>query len=361
MKIAVIFSRHAEALFNKNSKRTYGGGEIQMYNIAKEMGKHVKTYSLVQDYDEINFDEKENFNLVKTFKDNDGLLFKFFKMTKAISKVKPDVVIQRGVTPYSYFLAKYCRLKKIKFVLMFGHDLEADGIYQSSLKKCRSFKPLVRNSSKVIVQNSFQKEKVKSLNTQVYILKKGLDLKNLKVPETQKKYDAVWIGRSESWKRPDIFLDLVEKNPSLKFFMVLNKEIHSKDFFFLVKKRAESLKNLEFSENVSNKEIHHLMGQSKILVFTSGKEGDWPMVVLEGAAMGLPILSYSLNYDFLIDEYGGGVFCKKDFENFNSSFKELISNEKKYLEMSKGARKYVHEYHELGNMVKKYLKILKDD
>lgn len=361
MKIAVIFSRHAEALFNKNSKRTYGGGEIQMYNIAKEMGKHVETYSLLQDYDEVNFDEKENFKIVKTFKDNDNLLVKFSKMTKAISKVNPDVVIQRGVTPYSYFLAKYCKLKKIKFVLMFGHDLEADGIYQSSLKKCRSFKPLIRNSSKVIVQNSFQEKKVNRLNKKVYILKKGLDLKNLKTKNTEKKYDGIWIGRSESWKRPDVFLDLVQANPSLKFLMVLNKEHHSRDYFFLVKKRADSLKNLKFIENVSNKEIHNLMSQSKILLFTSQKEGDWPMVVLEASAMGLPILSYSLNYDYLIDEYGGGVFCNEDSKLFKSGFNELISNDEKYLEMSEGAKKYVKDHHELSNMVKKYLKILEDD
>jgi len=359
MKIAVIFSRHSEALFNKNSKRTYGGGEIQMYNLAKEFANYVETFSFIQDYDEINFDEDKRFNLIKTFKDRDNLLIKFLKLKKAILKIKPNVLIQRGVTPYSYFLAKYCRLKGIKFVLMFGHDIEAVGIYQSSLKKCWTFKGLIRNSNKVIVQNSFQKGKIVELNKEVYILKKGLDLKGLKTLQNVKRYDGLLISRSEPWKNVDVFLDLVEKKPKLKFAIVLTKTLHNEELFFKIKKRAILLKNLNYFENITNKEIYDLMNQTKVLLFTSEMEGDWPMVVLEAAAIGLPILSYNLNYDYLIDDYEGGVFSEGDFEKFSSNFEQLISNRKQYLKMSKNAKRYIKENHDLNFIVKKYLDIIK--
>ncbi len=360
MKIAIFFSRHAEALLNKNSKRTYGGGEIQMYNIAKEFGKRksVNAFTLIQDYDEINFDEEDKFNLVRTFREGDNVFSKFYKTIKVLKKTNPDVLIQRGVTPHSYFLAKYCKFKKIKFVLMFGFDNEAKGYYQTSGKKCRTFKGLINNSNKVVVQNEIQKNDLKYNQDSVYILKKGLDFS--KLPKTKKKeYDAIWIGKSQSVKRAEIFLKLVKQNPSLKFLLILTKAEEQKNLFHSIKKEAQSLKNLDYLENVDNKTVYDSLSKSKVLAFTSEKEGDWPMVVLEATAMGLPVLAYNLNYDYLINDYGGGIFCKKEFNVLDDCFKDLMENEKKYLEMSKNAKRYAKEHHDLENMVDNFLEIIK--
>lgn len=360
MKIAIFFSRHSEALFNKDSNRTYGGGEIQMYNIAKEFGtrESIKTFALIQNYGDINFDEKEKFNLITTFDENDNILVKFFKSIRAISKIKPDVLIQRGVTPYSYFLAKYCKFKGIKFVLMFGFDNEAKGLYQTSGKKCRTFKGLINNSNKIIVQNDIQKDNLKYNKNNVYILKKGLDFS--KLPKMKKKrYDGIWVGKSQFVKRVDIFLRLVEENPESKFLLILTKALSEEKLFLSTKKKAKVLKNLDYLENVDNKKVYESLAESKLLVFTSEKEGDWPMIVLEATSLGLPVLAYSLNYDYLIDDYKGGVFCQKDFSLFNDNFKELLKNENKYLEMSKNAKKYAKDYHDLQKNVDKFLEIIK--
>jgi glycosyltransferase involved in cell wall biosynthesis len=361
MKIAIIFSKHSESLFNRNSKRTFGGGEIQMYNIAKELNRFnsLQVFSLVQDYKKINFDEKDKFNLIKTFKDNDNVFLKGIKLHKILSKLKPNILIQRGITPYSYFLAKYCKYRKVKFILMFGHDFEADGKYQSSLKKCRTFNLLIKNSDKIIVQNNFQKNKIINLNKEVFIIKKGLNLENFNnINKKIKKYDGVWVGRSEPWKRADIFLDLVKKNPESKFLMVLAKMPYSESWLSLIKKGASNLKNLDYFENVNNKKANEFMNKGKILIFTSEREGDWPMVVLEASASQIPILSYNLNYDDLIDKYKGGIFCNSNFEFMNKKFKYLTKNENKCLEMGKNARKYIGENHDLKINTEKLLKLL---
>jgi glycosyltransferase involved in cell wall biosynthesis len=358
MKIAIIFSKHSEALFNKNSNRVYGGGELQMYNTAKEFSKHVKTFSFVQDFDDINFDEVDEFNIVKTFKNNDHIFLKFLKMHRAIFKVKPNFIIQRGLTPFSLFLSLYCKLCKIKFILMFGHDVEADGIYQSSLKKCKTFSLLIKNSNKIIVQNNYQRNKILSLNKNVHIIKKGLYLDKVK-QNNEKKYDGIWIGRSEPWKRPNIFLDLVRKNPSSKFAMVFTEAKHNKNYYISIKQGAKALDNLHYFENINNKKLLDLMSSCKLLIFTSEKEGDWPMVVLEAASLNLPIITYSLNYDDLIDNYKGGLFCSNNPNVLDENFNKLVLDQNKLEIMGDNARKYIESYHDININIKKFLKILK--
>ena len=73
MKVAVVFPKDSEALFNKNSKRTFGGASVQMYLIAKELKKRadVSASSLIPDYSEINFDDSGSFDLIKTFNEKD--------------------------------------------------------------------------------------------------------------------------------------------------------------------------------------------------------------------------------------------------------------------------------------------------
>ena len=76
------------------------------------------------------------------------------------------------------------------------------------------------------------------------------------------------------------------------------------------------------------------------------------MVVLEAAAVGVPVLSLKINYDDLIDTYHGGIFCESDFIRMNENLKLLVSDENLNREMSKNAKQYVMENHDIVKNVK---------
>lgn len=153
MNIGIIFPKDSEALFNTDSNRPYGGANIQLFEIAKEMIQHedIKMFSLIADYNVVQFPNKDNFNIVKIFKENDNFFIKSIKTHLAVRKNKINYIIQRGLTMQSCLMALYCFIFKIKFVFMFAHDIESLGRYQSNRKKCYFFIVLLKFAHKLIV------------------------------------------------------------------------------------------------------------------------------------------------------------------------------------------------------------------
>jgi len=158
MKIFLFFPKDSEALFNKRIIRTFGGASVQMYNIAKELSNYseIKTYSIIPEYNSINFDDFEKFNLLMVYKESDNAIMKLLKFLKVLIKIKPDIIIQRGLTTESCILAFICWLVKIKFVFMFAHDVEVNGLRQKDQSRVMLFFMLRKFTYAIITQNKYQ-------------------------------------------------------------------------------------------------------------------------------------------------------------------------------------------------------------
>lgn len=360
MKAAVIFPKDSEALFNRNSSRTFGGANVQMFMIARELGKKdgVEASSLIPNYREIDFNDSEHFNLVKTFNENDSIFRKIRTYHRVIREIKPDVIIQRGLTLISCFLSVYCRLMGIKFVFMFAHDIESHGRYQRDRSRCLLFPLLMRSVYLAVPQNQYEKDQLKRYDRggNIKILKKGIEIETIRgfiSEHLTKKYDAVWVARCERWKHPEIFLDLARKNPDFRFLMICSPVDGQEEYYNSVKDRAEGIENVEFIAFVKNNGIYQLLAASRVFCITSDMEGDWPMTVLEAGAVGVPVLSLNLNYGELIDQYGGGVYCGGDLSKMEESLRMMVEYEDVYRKMSDGVKGYVQETHDIVRNVGK--------
>lgn len=350
MKIAVIFPKDSEAIFSQDSTRTFGGATVQLYLLTKELStfKEHTVYSLITSYSNINFKESDKFNLRETFHEDDGILTKVLSFHKTVKEIRPDVIIQRGLTLFSCFMALYCFLLRIKFIYMFAHDIESHGIYQRSRKKCYFFPLLLRFSSLLLVQNEYEMDQLKRRKfiSNVKIFKKGIDTDLIRHSKT-KKYDCTWIARCEKWKKPELFLQLAEKNPGLKFLMICSKVNSDIEFFEKIKSKAKSCRNIEFLEFVEYDEIYNYLSKSRVFCITSEMEGDWPMTVLEAGASGLPVLSYNLNYGNIFEKYNAGFLSNGDFKLMNKQLLGLVNSVKTYKEKSDGVQRFIDENHNL--------------
>ena len=363
MKIITIFPKDAEALFDRNSSRTFGGADLQMYLITRELATHedVSVSSFIVNYDNIDFDESQHFDLIRTFRENDFILSKIYNYHRHIKKLKPDFIIQRGLSIFSCFLALYCRLFSVKYVFMFAHDIESEGRYQSSKKKCIPFPMLLRHSYRLIVQNEYEFNNLRKykVTDKSRILKKGLDLFRTK-KSAEKTYDSVWIGRCEEWKRPEVFIELAGRHKNHYFLMVCSPVRGREEYFRKIKREAFELDNIEFLEFVPNEIIYDYLARSSTFCITSDLEGDWPMTVLEAAASALPILSFKLSYGNLFEKYNGGYFCNNSLECLTESLSEVLTDRSVYREKSRGAFMYILDNHEIKINVRKLLDFLKD-
>ena len=350
MKIAVIFPKDSEAMFNNNSKRTFGGATVQLYMFAKELAKNkdFAVHSLIPKYKDICFLDNDSFNLVGSYNENDFFLKKTFSLYRTIKKISPDVIIQCGLTIHSCILALYCKLFKIKFIFMFASDIESLGFYQRSGKRCYLFSMLVKNAYLLLPQNEYEYNNIvqsyKNVKHKIHILNKGIDANYTKLG-SEKVFDCVWIGRCEELKKPEIFLKLADYNKNLKFLMICAEVDSKKTCFNKIKSEASGIDNLRFLGFVEYEKIFEYLAQSKVFCLTSEMEGDWPLTVLESAISGLPVLSLSLNYNGLFDKFDGGFYCDGNFELMSKYLKILIEDKEIYEKKSLGAREFINNNH----------------
>lgn len=359
MKIVTIFPRDSEALFNKNSQRTFGGASVQMYNIAKELGnyKEIKTYSLIPNYQKIEFGDNKRFNLVRAFDEEENILLKTIKFYKTLDKIKPDVIIQRGLTIFSCLLAKYCAIRGIKFIYMFASDMESEGRYQISQKKCLLFNILLKDSYKLIVQNNVQKENL--LNKYAkdsIILESGFCLPK---KNSLKKENVLWVGRSDFLKKPNLFIELAKNFPEYYFIMICPKYKRlSEQDYNKIKSNANKIKNLKFIEFVRFDEIDNYFNRAKLFINTSDYEG-FPQTFIQATMNSTPIISLNANPNNFLNKYHYGLCSNGDFGLMKKQIKNILEDKKQWQKMSENGYRYAKEHHDIKKNIKKLLGIIK--
>lgn len=341
-------------LFNPNIKSTFWGAEVQMSFLAKEFAKNknLDVSCIVGDYWQEKIEKINDVKIYKTFQLNDSFLKKMGIFFSVFRKVNAQVYIQRTLTLQSWIIALYCKITRKKFVYMVAHDNETDGWH--SLYKNIIWRFFIwmnyTFSHMIVVQNTYEYNKLIKFKDKLLILKKWVIHKQTSLQD--KIYDGIWVGRCESFKQPEVFLELVSQKPNNNFLMISPCELWYEQYFQDIKQQAWKYKNLKFIDFATNEEIHTYLEQTKLFVFTSLQEGDWPMTILEACSKKLPILSYELNYDYLIDSYEWWMYCHKDKEKFSVWFDNLLENYVTYWEKS---YQYVLENH---NLERNSLKLL---
>lgn len=353
----------AYPLFNPKIKSVFGGAESQMSLLSKQIAKvkNINVSMVVQDHGQKEEEIIKRVTLHKSFKQDEYTIQKIRKLRKAMDNVNADVYIQRTLTPWSFFLALYANLKGKAFIYMVAHDAETDGgheLFKNPLFKYFTEKMFIL-ASLVVVQNEYEYENLKKLSKDIHctIMKKGLIIPTKE--KATKKYDCIWVGRCDEWKRPEVFLNIARLMPDKKFLIICPPATNKKRYFDRIVSQAESIPNVEFIKYAPNKDVKRYMEQSKVFMLTSTQEGDWPMVVLEACSTSLPIISYELEYGRLISEYQGGI-CVKNQKTLITTLNKLLKDTSKRNKMGANAFKYLKEHHDITKQAQKLVKLIRE-
>lgn len=347
-KIAVFFPKDSEAMFNRNSTRTFGGSTIHLYQFVMELYNSACVYTLLPNYSTIDFDDYDKFHVIKLYSENDWNPVKLIKFMRFCRSNQIDTVLQLGLTIQSCIMAVLCRLINIKFVFLFAHDVESMSLYQNSRKKCHLFPVLIKYSSLLIAQNEIEKENLLKRYpalTKIRVLKKGINFEKINPSPAEKKFDAISIARCEEWKNIEAYLEIVSLNKSSKFLLISPPVPGKESYFNKIKDLANEMQNLTFFSFVPYNEIYRLLSESKVIFVTSDMEGDWPLTVIEATATGLPVFSLNYSYGTLIEKYNAGYYCEGSIQKMNHLFQKLLSDNSLLENMSKQAYKYANENH----------------
>lgn len=340
-----IFSLRSYPLFNPDSKDIIGGAEVQLYLIAKQFSKSKLFEQInffVGDYNQkyIEFDNK--IKLVRCINGKNKLFINFLRIIYHFYTTKSDYYLFRAYNIYVVVLILFLKITKKKVIFMVPHDSYTDNNYHKNLLIKRINNLIYHFSNKIIVQNEYQRNALYKRGFSSRIIKSGYKLNEKKI---NKKDFVLWVGRSEKWKRPDVFLNLAKKNSSLKFIMIC-QESKDKDYYLKIEKKAHKIKNLEFISFVPFNKIDKYFKNAKIFINTSTQEG-FPNTYIQAMKNKTPILALNVNPNNIINQHNLGLCANNSLYKLNKYLNLLYSDNHSYNYYSKNVFNYVEKNHDI--------------
>jgi glycosyltransferase involved in cell wall biosynthesis len=152
---------------------------------------------------------------------------------------------------------------------------------------------------------------------------------------------ALWIGKSDAYKRPELCLQLARRCPEISFLMIMNRAVES-----VFREVMENLpENVRVIEQVKFTEIESYIRQAKVLVSTSAYEG-FPHVFLQAGKFGVPVVSLTVDPDRFLEQYGCGIASHDDLDAMANAVRLVWQEGAEAGEMSRRIRDYVRSKHE---------------
>jgi glycosyltransferase involved in cell wall biosynthesis len=367
-KVAFV-SIFAYPLFNPRCDLTFGGAEVQISLISRELAKDdsFDVNVVVADTGQEEIGVYDNVKIVKSYKRGRSflnLLKAPLQLYKTLEKINPDIVVCRTAGVEVGISAFFAKRNKKKLIYSVAHTKDLDGSRFRGIRG-RIFKHGLMSANTLVAQSKDQIvmiEKDKNLkNKETILIKNSFNVEHLGVSgvgtefsDYRKKY-ILWVGRSVEMKRPEIFLKLAKELPDRRFVMILPKE--ENDIYKKIKREVIPIKNLRLLKKVPFNEIQSYYNSASLFVNTSTHEG-FPNTFIQSCMASTPVVSVKVNPDNFLTEYECGLVCGDDFGKMKESVKDILDNEEYYEKLSDNAKKYFVKNHDIEKNIiewKKYL------
>jgi glycosyltransferase involved in cell wall biosynthesis len=350
VKICFI-SLNSYPLFEKKSKQYFGGAELQISLVAKQLAKDKQFQITVinRDYGQKRLIKKGNIYLYRCFDKKYHSLIELFKFFVTLLIINADVYVQRTANNLSGLMAIFCKLFDKQFVYMAAHDWDCQPKVFNKITNLNQhlFHFGLKEADLIVAQSKKQQQ----LFLKNFGKKSALMRSLAKVQLTNKriKKDIIlWVGRADYWKRPINFIQLAKTLPNEKLVMICRKGINNK-LFENIKIKAEKQKNIQFLEAVPIEEISTYFNKAKLFVNTSVAEG-FPNTFIQSGLARTPILSLLVNPDNYLNQFNCGLSCHNSSKRLIRTAKNLVKKINFLRVMGRNHYNYVKKYHTVVNI-----------
>lgn len=346
-------------LFCPKYETKYGGAEVQMNLLSKELAKdtNYNVSFIVADYGQkiLNID---NVKIYPSLNFEENLIQRIITFFKTFREVDAQIYVQMTLTYFSWLIALYCKVLGKKFVFLVAHDNDVDGTILNTkntvLKKLSLL--VFKFSSIVITQNEYQSKYLQNRRISNVIFNSSLE-------EIEKKNHKgqyhLWIARAEKWKKPEIFIQLAKEIPEREFLMICPSLLNEDDLYYQnLKEIALKVPNLKFVEKyIPYHQLSEIFSKAITFVNTSESEG-FPTTFLHASQCGIPIASYNVNPNNFINTYKCGFDAKKDFNKLKEYIIKVSSDISLAKIQSKNCNKYFKENHCIETNINRFKEYL---
>ena len=278
-------------------------------------------------------------------------------------KVDADLYIVPGNSELTAEIAYFCKIYKKKSILLAGSDMDYDPQYKinpSGHNRYGSPHNVMTYAIDAVDAHSVQNERQAELLLEAYgrnstIIKNPISMKAIggtPLPER----DILWVGKSDTIKRPEIVLDMARRMPEFSFTIIMvrsNKEIHSQ-----ILRMKEELSNVKIIEYVPFEEIERYFAAHRILINTSTIEG-FPNTFLQSIKYGRPVISLKVDPGSVLSSHGCGGCADGDFEKMFKLTNYLLQDDDEYELTRRKCLSYISEYHDHDRVVARYVELIR--
>ncbi len=282
-------------------------------------------------------------------------------MEEMFRAINPDVGYIMGMSPEALRLARYCRANGKPFIFRVAHDkdlgdeeLDDESMTRWARMTAGETREVISSASVVLAQTPVQ----------AMLLRERFDRSSalmfppiaLEVPAGKpvKEIDGFWIGRTNSFKRPEQLAALAARLPHRKFCMVLNDAGGPGEW----KRFVEALpENVTVIESVPADNIEKFFNRSKVFISTSLYEG-FPNTFLQAAKHSIPVVSMGSDPNGMLSVHGAGIMAGDNIGALEKAVEELLVDETKYQRHAQAARNYVEKFNSKKIINQQFLDIL---
>lgn len=283
-------------------------------------------------------------------------LYSFIWYFLALCRYNPDVFLIRGRGVSLYPLALLSWLFHKKLVFFIAADTNMDkGKEAKQNFETRLFRKGIKYLRYIVAQNSRQQAQ-----TQSNYGKNSLIIPNIWKTDSideyeSKQYDVLWVGNIRNVKRPELYVQLAEMNPNVRFAMVGGSA--DATMYEKTKIRAGKLNNLDFKGRQDFNETNRIFTRARIYVCTSSSEG-FPNTFLQAWSNGIPVVS-TVDPSDVVKQNELGIICDS-VEGLSEAIKQLLSDQEMYNKYSDNVANYFKKAHDADFLYDRLMKYVNE-
>ena len=278
------------------------------------------------------------------------------RKTTIYDSINADIYCVFGVHTLAAEVAAYCRREQKKYVLFVVSDQNLSKTYLPDSGEQDAYNSpaflchfAITQADLVITQTSEQAHMLgRRFSKQSVTIRNSCDLKTgiHNQPPYHEREIALWVGRSDHIKRPQLLLRLAKVFPRVKFVLVMNRAQQSIYTNVLRNKTP----NVTVYEHIPFSQIEDVISKSFVLVNTSLHEG-FPNVFLQAGKYGVPVLSLAVDPDCFIESNECGIVAHGDFNRLVEGLETILKDRQNSQQFSRNIQDYVTRNHNIEDTI----------
>jgi glycosyltransferase involved in cell wall biosynthesis len=288
------------------------------------------------------------------------------RMMQVYADVAADVYCVCGVSNFAAEIVAYCQRVRKTFVLLAASDTDFSADYRQDSRGVNPYGSradlchyVIMTADRILTQTAEQAVLVRMrFGRDAMILRNPLDLSSrlraVPVAEAQEKA-ALWIGKSDTVKQPEIMLRLAHALPWMCFVMLMNRV----DPGIFDQIAGNKPPNVTLIEQMPFSEVELLFTQAVVLVNTSRFEG-FPNAFLQAGKYRVPIVSLQVDPDGFIARYECGIVADGDLSRLQHGVAHMYTDASLRERCGNNLYTYVETHHRLEDKIHEFNQVVSE-